>query len=65
MVHATQEKYTYRHKWRLGDLAIWDNTGVMHRAMPFEEGSKREFHRCTLEGEEPITAPSRKMAATA
>lgn len=58
MVHATQEKYTYRHKWNAGDLAIWDNTGCMHRAMPFEEGSKREFHRCTLNGEEAITAPS-------
>lgn len=56
MVHATQEKYTYRHKWAQGDLAIWDNTGSMHRAMPFEAGSKREFHRCTLNGEEPITA---------
>lgn len=56
MVHATQDKYVYRHKWQPGDLAIWDNTGMMHRAMPFEAGSKREFHRCTLNGEEPITA---------
>lgn len=54
--HATQEKYTYRHKWQLGDLAIWDNTGAMHRAMPYEAGSVREFHRCTLNGEEPVTA---------
>lgn len=56
MRHATQDKYTYRHKWREGDLAIWDNTGAMHRAMPYEENSLREFHRCTLNGEEPITA---------
>lgn len=62
MVHATQDRYTYRHRWRLGDLAIWDNTGLMHRAMPFEAGSKREFHRCTLNGEEPVTAPGREMA---
>ncbi|WP_158250619.1 TauD/TfdA family dioxygenase [Novosphingobium sp. HII-3] len=57
MMHATQERYTYRHTWSLGDLAIWDNTGTMHRAMPFEAGSAREFHRCTLNGEEPILAP--------
>lgn len=57
MLHATQPQYTYRHQWRLGDLAIWDNTGTMHRAMPFEAGSSREFHRCTLNGEEPVTAP--------
>ena len=62
MIHATQPQYTYRHAWQLGDLVIWDNTGAMHRAMPFEEGSVREFHRCTLNGEEPITAPRREAA---
>lgn len=65
MVHGTQEKYVYRHKWQLGDLAIWDNTGAMHRAMPFEVGSKREFHRCTLNGEEPVTAPGEMAEAAA
>jgi alpha-ketoglutarate-dependent taurine dioxygenase len=57
MAHATQDKYTYRHKWQMGDLAIWDNTGAMHRVMPYDPESKREYHRCTLNGEEPITAP--------
>lgn len=56
IAHATQERFTYRHKWQEGDLAIWDNTGAMHRAMPYEANSVREFHRCTLNGEEPITA---------
>ena len=58
VLHTTQEKYTYRHKWQMGDLAIWDNTGAMHRVLPFDFESKREFHRCTLDGEEPITAPA-------
>jgi alpha-ketoglutarate-dependent taurine dioxygenase len=62
MFHATQDKYVYRHKWRLGDLVIWDNTGAMHRVMPFDKESRREFHRCTLNGEEPITAPSERRA---
>lgn len=65
MRHATQDKYVYRHKWQIGDLAIWDNTGSMHRVLPFEQGSVRELHRCTLNGEESITAPSREMAASA
>lgn len=56
MRHATQDKYTYRHQWRQGDLVIWDNTGTMHRVLPFDRESKREFHRCTLNGEEPIAA---------
>lgn len=54
--HATQERYVYRHKWRLGDVVTWDNTGAMHRVEPFDRESGREFHRFTLNGEEPIRA---------
>lgn len=63
MAYATQDKYVYRHKWTLGDLVIWDNTGAMHRVMPFDAESGREFHRCTLNGEEPVTAPRPAMAS--
>jgi len=58
MVHTTQDKYVYRHKWQMGDLVIWDNTGAMHRVLPYDRESGREFHRCTLNGEEPITSAS-------
>ncbi|MFA7602162.1 MAG: TauD/TfdA family dioxygenase [Novosphingobium sp.] len=61
MAHATQDKYVYRHKWQLGDLVIWDNTGAMHRVLPFDKESGREFHRCTLNGEEPVTATSDRL----
>jgi taurine dioxygenase len=30
--HATQEKFQYRHKWKPGDLVIWDNRCLMHKA---------------------------------
>lgn len=30
---VTQPRFTYRHEWTVGDLLIWDNTGVLHRAM--------------------------------
>ena len=63
MIHATQDKYVYRHKWQLGDLVIWDNTGAMHRVQPFDRQSGREFHRCTLNGEEPITAPGNQLVS--
>jgi alpha-ketoglutarate-dependent taurine dioxygenase len=56
IAHATQDQYVYRHQWQMGDLVIWDNTGAMHRVLPFDRESGREFHRCTLNGEEPITA---------
>jgi alpha-ketoglutarate-dependent taurine dioxygenase len=62
MAHATQEKYIYRHKWQLGDLVIWDNTGAMHRVQPFDAESGREFHRCTLNGEEQIVAARKDLA---
>jgi alpha-ketoglutarate-dependent taurine dioxygenase len=64
MAHATQDKYVYRHKWQLGDLVIWDNTGAMHRVLPYDKESGREFHRCTLNGEEPITATSDRLVHT-
>jgi alpha-ketoglutarate-dependent taurine dioxygenase len=56
MAHATQQQYVYRHQWRMGDLLIWDNTGTMHRVLPYEATCGRELHRFTLNGEEPITA---------
>lgn len=32
MAHATQPRYEYRHKWRRGDMVIWDNRSVLHQA---------------------------------
>lgn len=49
---ATQEKFKYRHEWSPGDLLIWDNTGVLHRAEPYPLDSGRMMHRTTLMGEE-------------
>jgi len=49
---ATQPQFVYRHDWKLGDLVIWDNTGTMHRAMPYDHKSGRLMHRTKLEGEE-------------
>jgi alpha-ketoglutarate-dependent taurine dioxygenase len=56
MFHAAQPQYVYRHTWQMGDLLIWDNTGTMHRVLPFPEDSGRQLHRFTLNGEEPIRA---------
>lgn len=51
---ATQPRYVYRHEWQLGDLLIWDNTGTMHRALPYAADSGRLMHRTVLAGEEPL-----------
>ncbi|MEU9242713.1 TauD/TfdA family dioxygenase [Streptomyces sp. NPDC048385] len=51
---ATQPRFVLRHRWRRGDLVIWDNTGMLHRALPFEPTSRRLMHRTTLVGEETV-----------
>ncbi|KUH82981.1 MULTISPECIES: TauD/TfdA family dioxygenase [unclassified Mycobacterium] len=51
---ATQPQYVYRHEWEVGDLLIWDNTGTMHRALPYAVDSGRLMHRTILAGEEPL-----------
>lgn len=51
---ATAPHRVYRHEWALGDLVIWDNTGVLHRACPYDPSSAREMHRTTMSGDEPI-----------
>jgi len=49
---TTQPKFRYRHEWSVGDMLIWDNTGVLHRAEPYPMDSGRMMHRTTLLGEE-------------
>ena len=48
---CTQPQFVLRHQWRPGDLVIWDNTGMLHRALPYEPTSRRLLHRTTLVGE--------------
>lgn len=51
---ATRPEFVYRHEWSRGDLVVWDNTGTMHRALPYPMDSGRLMHRTKLEGEEPF-----------
>jgi alpha-ketoglutarate-dependent taurine dioxygenase len=51
---ATRPDFVYRHKWSVGDLVIWDNTGTMHRARPYDPDSGRMLTRTKLAGEEPF-----------
>jgi alpha-ketoglutarate-dependent 2,4-dichlorophenoxyacetate dioxygenase len=46
---ATQERFVYRHDWRVGDVVIWDNRCTMHRATPFESTVyRRDLRRTTV-----------------
>jgi taurine dioxygenase len=57
MAHATQPQYEYRHQWRYGDMVLWDNRSVMHKANPDYDMNERRFlWRLMLKGEPPIPA---------
>jgi alpha-ketoglutarate-dependent taurine dioxygenase len=51
---ATQPRFVLRHHWYEGDLVIWDNTGMLHRAHPYDETSRRLMHRTALVGTESV-----------
>ncbi len=45
---ATQERFVYRHKWRVGDLVMWDNLATMHRGTAFDDKAhRRDMRRVT------------------
>ena len=50
--HATSEPYHYAHEWEVGDSVMWDNTGTLHRAMPYDPDCGRLLKRTILLGEE-------------
>lgn len=54
LARATAPDRVFRHSWTVGDMVIWDNRGVMHRACPYDASSPRDMHRTTLHGDEPI-----------
>jgi alpha-ketoglutarate-dependent 2,4-dichlorophenoxyacetate dioxygenase len=59
--HATQPAFVYRHDWREGDLVVWDNRSVLHRATPYDSlRHKRLMQRTTISGDpaEPPLAAS-------
>jgi alpha-ketoglutarate-dependent taurine dioxygenase len=53
--HSTQPKYVYSHKWSLGDLVIWDNRCLMHRAARDYEMARyrRTMRRSSVVGSTP------------
>lgn len=54
---ATRPQFRYSHKWRAGDLVIWDNRCVLHRATPYDtQRHKRLMQRTTVAGGAPTTA---------
>ena len=54
---ATRSDLVYTHRWRVGDLVMWDNRCMLHRGRPWDESRhRRVMHRTTVAGVGP-TAP--------
>jgi alpha-ketoglutarate-dependent 2,4-dichlorophenoxyacetate dioxygenase len=54
--HATQRCFVYAHRWRVGDLVMWDNCCVLHRAVAnFDTVRERRIlHRTVVRGIAPV-----------
>ncbi len=47
--HATQREFVYAHKWKAGDLVMWDNRCTMHRGRDYDDAKyPRDLRRTTL-----------------
>ena len=56
--HMTQPQFCYRHEWQEGDLVVWDNRCVLHRATPFDSTRyHRLMQRTTISGD-PAEPPA-------
>jgi len=46
--HVKQPQFIYRHKWRVGDLLIWDNCATQHLAISDYGDLPRRLHRAGI-----------------
>ena len=55
LAHATQPQYEYRHQWRQGDMVMWDNRCLLHKANgDYDMGQVRYLYRIMLKGDAPV-----------
>ncbi len=56
VAHATQRRFVYAHRWRVGDLVMWDNCCLLHRAVAnFDTARERRIlHRTVVKGTVPV-----------
>jgi len=54
--HATERRFVYAHRWQIGDLVMWDNRCLLHRAVANYEVEKyrRVMHRSVVRGTVPF-----------
>ncbi len=53
--HTTNTAKAWRHKWRAGDLVLWDNACAMHHRAPFDDSARRLLHGTRTQGDKPVS----------
>jgi taurine dioxygenase len=54
LAHATEPRFQYRHRWQSGDLVMWDNRCLLHRANgDYDMAQLRYLYRVMLKGDVP------------
>jgi len=49
IAHVSQRQFVYTHRWRVGDLVMWDNRCTMHRGKDFDDlRYRRDMQRATV-----------------
>jgi taurine dioxygenase len=52
---VTQDRFVYRHQWRVGDILMWDNRCTLHTGTLFDDSRYiREMHRLWVRGDKPF-----------
>lgn len=55
LAHATEDRFVHRHRWRPGDLLMWDNRATLHRATGYDTGQdRRVVRRTVVTGQIPV-----------
>ncbi|GAC70399.1 TauD/TfdA dioxygenase family protein [Gordonia soli] len=52
--HMTKPEHIVRHRWRLGDVVLWDNRNTLHYANRDYGTTRRVMHRITMRGDAPV-----------
>lgn len=52
--HAGSMRFAWRHRWRVGDVLMWQNLWVLHRRDGFDPDTRRVLLRAQIKGDQPI-----------
>lgn len=56
--HAARPEHAFAHRWRVGDVLMWDNRTTLHRRDPFDATARRLMYRTQIKGK---TKPQRAL----